>query len=45
MSVQGRIPVIEVAVRHGGGHALACGCKVTSWDEVDQIITELHELV
>lgn len=46
VELRGRIPVIEIAVRHGGGgHALACGCKVTSWDEVDQIITELHELV
>jgi phosphoesterase RecJ-like protein len=45
VELRGRIPVIEIAVRHGGGgHALACGCKVTSWDEVDQIIAELHAL-
>jgi phosphoesterase RecJ-like protein len=45
VELRGRKPVIEVAVRHGGGgHALACGCKVTSWDEVDQIIAELHAL-
>jgi len=45
VELRGRIPVIEIAVRHGGGgHALACGCKVQSWDEVDQIIAELHAL-
>lgn len=40
------IPVLEIAKRHGGGgHLLACGCQVDSWDETDQILNELDQLL
>ena len=39
-------PVLEVAEKHGGGgHLLACGCSVKTWDEVDIIIKELNNLI
>jgi phosphoesterase RecJ-like protein len=45
VELRGRIPVLSIAVAHGGGgHQLACGCVAASWDEVDQIIQELHAI-
>ncbi len=45
VELRGRIPVLEIAFRHGGGgHLLACGCRAKSWDEVDEIISELKQL-
>lgn len=45
VELRGRIPVLSIAVAHGGGgHLLACGCTVKEWSEVDQIITELHDV-
>ena len=40
------IPVIEIAKKHGGGgHLLACGCSVTTWEDTDIILQELDELL
>jgi len=40
------IPVLEVAKKHGGGgHLNACGCTVGSWDETNQILAELDQLL
>lgn len=39
-------PVLEVAKKYGGGgHLLACGCSVKTWNEVDLIIKDLDKLV
>lgn len=40
------IPVLEVAKNHGGGgHLLACGCSVQTWEETDIILNELDQLL
>jgi phosphoesterase RecJ-like protein len=39
-------PVLEIAKKYGGGgHLLACGCTVDTWDEVDSIINDLNKLI
>jgi phosphoesterase RecJ-like protein len=37
-------PVINVVARkfNGGGHPLAAGASIYSWDEVDNVLRELH---
>lgn len=46
VELRGRIPVIDIAVKFGGGgHELACGTAVDSWEKVDMIINELKEKV
>jgi phosphoesterase RecJ-like protein len=40
------IPIVEVAKKYGGGgHLLACGCRVASWEMVDQILADLDDLL
>lgn len=40
------IPIVEVARKYGGGgHALACGCTVPSFEVADQILHDLDGLV
>ena len=40
------IPVISVARKYGGGgHQLACGCTLKSWDHVDHVLNDLDELI
>lgn len=40
-----RLPVVEVARQFGGGgHTLACGCIVQSWEETDKVIEALEAL-
>ncbi len=40
------IPIVHVAKMHGGGgHLLACGCNVASWEETDQILKELDMIL
>jgi len=40
------IPIVEVAKQFGGGgHLLACGCRVSSWEEVDQVLSALDILL
>ncbi len=37
-------PIVEVATKWGGGgHKLACGCTLTSWEDVDTLIEDLKE--
>ncbi len=39
-------PIVDVAKKYGGGgHLLACGCMVSSWEETDQIINDLDHLL
>ena len=41
-----KIPIVEVAKKYGGGgHALACGCTVHSWQETDAILKDLDALL
>ncbi len=40
------IPIIAVAKKYGGGgHVLACGCSVSSFEEADQILADLDQLL
>lgn len=40
------IPIVEIAKKYGGGgHLLACGCTVDSWDITDQILQDLDQLL
>ena len=40
------IPVVQIAKQYGGGgHALACGCTVSSWEETDQLLADLDRFV
>lgn len=40
------IPIVDVAKRYGGGgHNLACGCTVDTWEETDQILDDLSRLL
>ncbi|MBU1144515.1 MAG: bifunctional oligoribonuclease/PAP phosphatase NrnA [Firmicutes bacterium] len=40
------LPVLEVAKKYGGGgHLMACGCSVSTWEETDEIINDLDKLV
>ena len=39
-------PVLSVAKKYGGGgHLKACGCSVCSWEETDQILKDLDQIV
>ena len=39
-----QIPVIDIAIQYGGGgHALACGCTLSSFDQVNLLLEDLHE--
>ncbi|HEY8405990.1 MAG TPA: bifunctional oligoribonuclease/PAP phosphatase NrnA [Acholeplasma sp.] len=38
------IEIVDIAKKYGGGgHANACGCTLTSWDQVQQVINDLDE--
>lgn len=40
------IPIVDIAKKYGGGgHLLACGCSVLSWEETDLIIKDLDQLL
>ncbi len=40
------LPIVNIAKKYGGGgHALACGCTVNSWDEVDRVLQDLDALL
>jgi bifunctional oligoribonuclease and PAP phosphatase NrnA len=40
------IPIVHIAKKYGGGgHALACGCTVKSWEETDEILKDLDQLL
>jgi phosphoesterase RecJ-like protein len=37
-------PIVEVATKYGGGgHVLACGCTLISWEQVDQLVADLKK--
>jgi phosphoesterase RecJ-like protein len=39
-----RVPIIDVAMQYGGGgHALACGCTLNSFKDIDYFLVDLHE--
>jgi len=41
-----KIPIVEIAKKYGGGgHALACGCTVKSFEEADLILYDLDKLL
>lgn len=38
--------VLKVAKKYGGGgHLLACGCSVNTWDETDLVLKDLDQLI
>lgn len=38
-------PIVHIAKKYGGGgHALACGCSVNTWEETDRILSDLDEI-
>ncbi len=40
------LPIVDIAKKYGGGgHALACGCTVHSWNEVDSVLDDLDTLL
>jgi len=40
------IPVLDVAKKYGGGgHLNACGCTLQSWEETDNVISDLNDLI
>lgn len=40
------IPIVDVAKQFGGGgHLLACGCRVGSWNEVEEVLLALDALL
>lgn len=40
------LPIVDIAKKYGGGgHLLACGCSVVSWEETDLIINDLDHLL
>jgi len=40
------IPIVDIAKKYGGGgHLLACGCSVLTWEETDRIIRDLDQLL
>jgi phosphoesterase RecJ-like protein len=40
------IPIVDIAKKYGGGgHELACGCTVDSFDVVDQVLNDLDGLI
>jgi phosphoesterase RecJ-like protein len=40
------IPIVNIAKKYGGGgHNLACGCTVKSWQQTDAILHDLDQLL
>ncbi|PKK96842.1 MAG: hypothetical protein CVV56_02345 [Tenericutes bacterium HGW-Tenericutes-1] len=40
------IPIVDIAKKYGGGgHLLACGCSVLTWEETELIIKDLDQLL
>jgi len=41
-----RLSIVEIARKYGGGgHALACGCSIYSFDQADEILQDLYGLI
>lgn len=40
------VPIVSIAKKYGGGgHDLACGATLHSWEEVDQVIEDFNQLL
>ena len=40
------LSIVEIAKKYGGGgHDLACGATLHSWEEVDQVIEDFNQLL
>ena len=40
------IIIVDIAKKYGGGgHALACGCTLNTWDQVDSVLDDLDRLI
>jgi len=40
-----KVPIVDIAKKYGGGgHALACGCTLDTWDEIDLVLKDLDAL-
>ncbi len=40
------IPIVDIAKKYGGGgHDLACGCTLDTWDDADKILNDLDTRV
>jgi phosphoesterase RecJ-like protein len=40
------VPVLPVAKKHGGGgHLHACGCTLGTWEETDEVLNDLDQLL
>ena len=41
-----KLSIVDIARKYGGGgHALACGCTLSSFEEADQVLNDLDELL
>ena len=41
-----KISVVEIAKKYGGGgHLLACGCTLSSWEDTDKVLEDLDQLL
>lgn len=41
-----RLSIVDVAKKYGGGgHALACGCTLKSFEEADLVLADLYEVI
>jgi len=41
-----KLSIVDVARKYGGGgHALACGCTLSSFEEADLVLNDLDELL
>jgi len=41
-----KLPIVDIARKYGGGgHALACGCTLSSFEEADLVLNDLDELL
>jgi phosphoesterase RecJ-like protein len=40
------LSIVHIARKYGGGgHALACGCTVKDFEQVDQLLNDLDEFI
>jgi len=41
-----KIPIVEIARKYGGGgHSIACGCTLSSFEEADLVLDDLDQLL
>lgn len=40
------IPIVDIAKKYGGGgHSLACGCSLKTWEETDLLLADIDQLL